>query len=95
MKYSAIAWLFTCSARGPGRIGGVAQREGGHLQRRRPAFAPLVQQRHVIGGDIDAEISQEVAAVSQREVQVAVPKLTELTRHPEPVQPQRGVGAAG
>ena len=76
MKYSAISWLRTSSARAA-RAGscGAAQRQRGHLQRRGPALASLMQQRRVIGGDLDAEVGQEVAAFGEREMQVTVAEL--------------------
>ena len=96
MKYSAIASAADIERpRGPRRVPGAAQRQRRHLQRRRPPLAALMQQRQITGGDLDAEVRQQVAAVGQRETQVTVAKFAQLPRHPQPVQPQRRVDAAG
>jgi len=54
-----------------------------------------MQQRQVGRGDLDAEVRQQVAAFGQREKQVTVAKLAQVTGHPQPVQPQRWIKAAG
>src|SRR6185437_12372515 len=62
-----------------GRVFGGPERQRGHLQRRDPPFTSSVQQRELTGGDPDTEILEQGAALGQREVQVAVTELAELT----------------
>ena len=71
--------------RRPHRVLDAAQRQRRHLQRRRPALASVMQQRQVSRGDLHAEVREQVAAFGQRELQVTVAQLTQLTRHPQPV----------
>ena len=80
---------------GPRRICAAAQRQRGHLQRCGPALASLVQQRRVVGRDLDTEVGQEVPAFRQREMQVTVAEFAQFPGHPQPVQPQRRVNPAG
>ena len=76
MKYSAIVWLRTSSARAIlARVFGGPERQRGHLQRRDPPFTSSVQERELIGGEPDTEILEQGAALGQREVQVAVTEL--------------------
>jgi hypothetical protein len=53
-----------------------------------------MKQRQVSSGDFHTEVRQQIAALRQREVQVIVAELAQLTRYPQPVQPQRGIEAA-
>ena len=54
-----------------------------------------MKQRKLGRTDLDAEVGQQAAALGQGEMQVTVAELAQLTRHPQPVQPQRGVNPAG
>ena len=94
MKYSAIAWLRTSSARAVW-AGSLArpERQRGHLQRRDPPLTSSVQERELTRGDPHTEVLEQGAALGQREIQVAVTKLAQLTRQPQPVQPHGRVGA--
>ena len=76
------------------RVGGFAQRQRRHLQRRGPPLAPLMQVRQLISTHLNAEVRQQVTALSQGESQVAIADLAQLTRHPQPVQPHRRIAAA-
>jgi hypothetical protein len=53
-----------------------------------------VQHSELTIAHLHAEADQEVAALVQGEIQVTVAELAELPGHPQPVQPQRGVGPA-
>ena len=54
-----------------------------------------MKQLQVSHVDLDAEVRQQVTALGQRKMQVTVAELAQLIRHPQPVQPQRGIGSAG
>ena len=73
--------------RQPRRIRGSAQRQRRHLQDRRPALALLMQQRQVGIGYLDAKVRQQIMALGEGKIQVAVPDLAQLARHPKPVLP--------
>jgi hypothetical protein len=79
----------------PRRIGGSAQGQRRHLQDGGPSLASLVEQRQVGIGHLDAEVRQQVTALGQGKIQVSVPDLVQLARHPQPVLPQRRVVTAG
>ena len=65
------------------------------LQGGRPSLALVMEQRQVSIGHLDAKVRQQVTALGQGKIQVAVPDLVQLTRYPQPVLPQRRVRAAG
>ena len=74
---------------------GATKRQRRHLQRRCPPLASLMKQFQVSSGNLDAEVCQQVTALGQREVQVTVAKLAQLTCYPQLVQPHLRVGSAG
>ena len=78
----------------PRRIRGAPQGQRRHLQDRGPPLASLMEQGEVSIGDPDIEVRQQVTALGQGEIQVTVAQLAQLTSHPQPVQPQRRIGAA-
>ncbi len=54
-----------------------------------------MQQRQFTIPDPHAETRQQLAALGHGKIQVAVTELAQFPGHPQPVQPQRGVTAAG
>ena len=65
-----------------GRVLGPAERQRGHLQRRDPSLTSPVQEGELTGGDPDTEVLEQRAALGQRQIQVAVTKLAQLTGQP-------------
>ena len=54
-------------ARGPFRVPAAAQRQRHHLHDRGPPLAALVQQRELVGADLDPEVRQQILPLSAKE----------------------------
>ena len=96
MKYPAIAWPRTSSARAA-RAGSGAPRSDSAAICSAAAHPSLLRcsTAQVPGADLHAEVGQQVTAFGQREVQVTVAQLAQFPGQPQPVQPQLRVDAAG
>ncbi len=79
----------------PPWLGVLAQREGGQPQPGRPALGPPPQRLQLGPGQLDPVAGQQHGRLLEREGQVGLAELGELAGHPQPVQGQRRVGAAG
>ena len=79
----------------PPWLGVLAQREGGQPQPGRPALGPPPQRLQLGPGQLDPVAGQQHGRLLEREGQVGLADLGELAGHPQPVQGQWRVGAAG